>query len=150
MKKFVFRLESCLKLRRHREEVEEIRLGELMSNRLKFRTEREQFQAKLNATQQEMTERSKITSEEVNLYRKYAVSLEKKIVDLAAKIRQLEARIDLQRTLLLKARKSRKVVDRLKEKRRERHQNEADRQVQAEMEELHLLQRGQKSPLEER
>jgi len=143
MKKFVFRLESCLRLRRHREEVEEIRLSELMSDRLRFHNEKEQLQLALIGTQKEMTEKKIITSEEVNLYRRYATSLEKKIVDLAARIRQLEARIDLQRSILLKARQTRKVVDRLKEKRRERHQNEADRQIQLEMEELHLLRREQ-------
>jgi len=144
MKKFVFRLESCLKLRRHREEVEEIRLSELMSQRQKFSAETESLQLKLVATQKEMTEVREITSEQVNLYRKYAVSLERKIVDLAARLRQVEARIGLQRSVLLKARQKRKVVDRLKEKRKERHLNEADRRDQAEMEELHLLQNGQK------
>ena len=144
MKKFVFRLESCLRLRRHREEVEEIRLSELTSQRRRFQTEKETLQASLINTQKEMTEKKEITSEEVNLYRTYAASLERKIVDLAARLRQLQARIDLQRSILLKARQTRKVVDRLKEKRRERHQYEADRRIQAEMEELHLMQRGQR------
>lgn len=144
MKKFVFPLESSLKLRRHREEIEEIRLGELMSRRQKCHAEKEDLQSKLIKTQKEMTEQREITSEEVNLYRKYAASLERRIVDLTAKLRQLEARLDLQRSVLLKARQSRKVVDLLKQKRRKRHQYEADRQVQAEMEELHLLKRGRK------
>ena len=143
MKKFVFRLESCLRLRRHREEIEEIRLSELTSERQKFLTEKETLQLRLIKTQREMTEKREITSEEINLYRKYATSLEKKILDFAARLRQLQARIDLQRSVLLKARQTRKVIDRLKEKRKERHQYEADRRIQAEMEELHLLQRGQ-------
>jgi len=142
MKKFVFRLESCLRLRRHREEVEEIRLGELMSERQKFHSEKEELERCLARTQKEMTARTEITSEEVNLYRNYTANLDRKIVDLAAKLRQLEARIDLQRSVLLKARQRRKVVDRLKEKRKKRHQRRADHAVQLEMEELHLLRHG--------
>ncbi len=142
MKKFAFRLESYLKLRRHREEVEEIRLGELMSERQRFRAERDQLQSKLIKARQEMTIQREITVAEVNLYRKYAAGVERKLVDVAARLRQLEARIDLQRSVLLKARQNRKVVDLLKEKRRVRHQNEVDRLIQAEMEELHLIQRG--------
>jgi flagellar export protein FliJ len=144
MKKFKFPLESCLKLRRHREEIEEIRLGELMSERRKFQTELEDLQERLNRTQKEMTEKNEITSREVNLYRRYLTSLERRIVDLSGKLRQVDARLDLQRSVLLKARQSRKVVDRLKEKRKKRHQDEADRLLQLEMEELHLLQHGRK------
>jgi flagellar export protein FliJ len=145
MKKFAFNLESCLKLRRHREEVEEIRLSELVGDRQRFLSETESLQMSLAATQKEMTQRRVITSQEANLYSKYAASLERKIGDLAVKLRQVEARIEIQRSILLKARQRRKVVDRLKEKRRERHRNEAERLIQAEMEELHLLQRGRQS-----
>ena len=145
MKKFSFRLESCLKLRRHHEEVEEIRLSELMGERQKVLLETENLQTKLAVTRKEMTARPVITSSEANLYRKYAASLERKITDLAAKLRHLEARIEIQRSILLKARQSRKVIDRLKEKRKERHRVEMDRLIQAEMEEIHLLQRGSRS-----
>jgi flagellar FliJ protein len=145
MKKFAFSLESCLRLRRHREELEEIRLGELLRDRQQILSEKENLQTRLASAKKEMTALPMITSEEANIYRKYAVSLERKIVDLAAKLRQIEARMELQRSILLKARRSRKVVDRLKEKRKERHLNEAERVLQAEMEELHLLQRGNKS-----
>ena len=142
MKRFVFRLESCLKLRRHREEVEEIRLGELMGERLKLHNEKQVLEDSLMKTQKEMTEKKEITSEEVKLYRDYTSNLDRKIVDLSAKLRQLEARLDLQRSILLKARQSRKVIDRLKEKRSRRHQRAADHRVQLEMEELHLQRHG--------
>jgi len=142
MKKFVFRLESCLKLRRHREEVEEIRLGELMGERQKLDTEQEELKRSLIKTQKEMTARTEMTSEEVNLYRNYTANLDRKIVDLAASLRKLEAHIDLQRSVLLKARQRRKVIDRLKEKRKERHQRRADHGLQLEMEELHLQRHG--------
>jgi flagellar export protein FliJ len=92
-----------------------------------------------------MADKQEITSDEVNLYRRYGASLERKIADLVAKLRQLDARVEIQRSILLKARQSRKVIDRLKDKRRERHQRAADQFYQAEMEELHLAHRGRKS-----
>lgn len=145
MKKFVFSLESCLKLRRHREEIEELRLGEMLSERQKFLKEAERLRSGLTKTRKEMTERREMTAEEANLYRKYATSLERKLVDVEARRRQLDARIEIQRSILLKARQRRKVVERLKEKRKDRHQQEVDRLDQAEMEDLHLSQRGRRS-----
>ena len=141
MKKFVFRLEPLLRLRRHREELEEIRLGDLMHERKQYKDEEEELQNRLGQTRRQMTEQTVTTSEELNLYQRYAASLERRLLDLGLKLRKLDAHIELQRSVLVKARRHRKVVDRLKEKRRERHHYQQDREDQAELEELHLLQR---------
>jgi flagellar FliJ protein len=143
MKKFVFRLESLLRLRRHREELEEVRLGDLMRERQECEEAKEQLQNRLVQTLQQMTARTETTSGELNLYRNYALSLESKLLDLGLSLRKLQAQIEVQRSVLVKVRRHRKVVDRLKDKRRERHQYEQDRKDQAELEELHLLRRGQ-------
>jgi flagellar FliJ protein len=142
MKRFRFKLESCLKLRRHLEESEEIRLGELMREELRLKTENRELRSALAKARREMNKQTRITSEGLNLYRKYIVSLERKIRNIEEELLRLAAKINIQRSILLKARRNRRVVDRLKEKRKQRYSQESDREIQSELEELHRLHQG--------
>jgi flagellar export protein FliJ len=137
MKKF--RLEPCLKVRRHREECEEIRLGELLR-------ELQELNQRLGATREavvrnrsELSLRKELPASEALQYEYYFHSQALRILELLRERERLQSAIAEQKQTLIEASRARKVVERLEERFVEKQRSEEDQQLQMQLDELHLL-----------
>lgn len=138
MKKFQFRLEPYHNVCRHHEELEEIRLNELLRQKAEIDTALHQAACRKEEAEAELSSQSEILAEEARIYRRYIQSLKEQIQQLREARSKLEARILRQKNALVEATRKRKVMDRLKERRLQEYQQQANRLEQQEADELFL------------
>jgi len=129
-KRFVFRFETMLKIRRQREDEHK----RIVANRLRqIRQEREQMVSLDRQIHEELAairlsqSPGTIDMQQVIRHRHWLGRLHKGVLDTQARLRFLEARLAQERVALAEAAKKRSVLDKLKERQWERFRLEQDR-----------------------
>lgn len=130
-RRFVFRYETLLKIRRQHEDrhkrIVAERLGQIAAARDRLSALQGQIadeEAAIRAGQDAGT----IDMQQLIRHRHWLGHLHKSALETQASIRALEARLAQERAALAEAVKQRKILDKLKERRLERHLQEQDRQ----------------------
>lgn len=138
MKKFSFRLEPYLRLCLHREELEQVRLAELVTEAKRLREALISLRDSLRRTKEELGHQREIRVYEVGWYRQRIQGLQVQIEQLEAQLANLQHLIIQQRLKLIEARKKRKVVEKLRANRLARHERQIDLELQKEVDDLFL------------
>lgn len=138
MKKFNFRLEPYLGLCRHREDIEQVRLAELVSEAKRIRDMLQTFREGLRRTKDELGARHEIRAYEVGWYRQRIQGLQVQIELTESRLTNLQNLIIRQRLQLIEARRRRKVVEKLRSNRLQHHQQQVELEQQKEIDDLYL------------
>jgi flagellar protein FliJ len=138
-KRFTFRFETMLKIRRERED----RHKRIVADRIR---EIQQIQERLGALGQQIEQevnamRSSAAPGVLNMqqivhHRHWLGHLNKNILDEGARLRFLEARLAQERAALAEAAKQRKVLDKLRERQEGRYIKEQGRREMQELDEM--------------
>ncbi|MCE1246666.1 MAG: flagellar export protein FliJ [Firmicutes bacterium] len=126
MKKFVFRLETVLDMRRKKEEEVQIKLGEVLTILNQEMAKLEALFDKRNFYQSEITNMKPIATKamDVMMYQDYLDSLENTIKQQKEIIRKVEKIVEEVRMELAEAAKSRKIIEKIKENEYEEYMKE--------------------------
>jgi len=126
VKKFSFRLEKDLKLRKFREEECKIELGHAISNLNMIENE-----IKMTAVKRQSAASQRFNAtNEIGEWNNYILRLDQETERLMEKAAQAEIIIEEKRALYLEAAKDLKTLEKLKEKRQKEHKKEtADYQM---------------------
>ena len=138
MKKFSFRLESYLRVCRHREELEQVRLSELVTEAKRLRETLGALRDGRRRTREELGTRREIRVYEVGWFRSRIRGLQDQIELTESQLTNLQNLIIQQRIQLIEARKKRKVVEKLRANRFAEFQKVADLELQKELDDLFL------------
>jgi len=129
-KRFVFRFETMLKIRRQREDehkrIVASRTREINRVRDQMASLDRQIHDELGAIRAGQ-EPGTIDMQQVIRHRHWLGRLHKAVLDSQARLRFLEAHLAQERAALVEAAKNRRVLDKLKERRWERYRKEQDR-----------------------
>ncbi|RKY03743.1 MAG: flagellar export protein FliJ [Spirochaetes bacterium] len=137
MKKFVFRLDRVLKLRRQIEERIEIEFALKNSEYIavKNEIERNKEELMLFISENSIIEGS-FSIEEIQAADNYIFRLEKRIKDLKVELDEKKKELDRVRELLNEAKKARKILEKLREKRLNEYINAANREEVNELDDI--------------
>ncbi len=138
MKKFSFRLEPYLRLCLHREELEQVRLAELVTEAKRLREALLSLRDSLTRTKEDLGRQREIRVYEVGWYRQRIQGLQVQIEQLEVQLANLQDLIIRQRLKLIEARKKRKVVEKLRANRLARHERQVELELQKEVDDLYL------------
>ena len=140
-KRYTFRFETLLRVRKQREEEEK----RVVASRLREIRQLEQRQEALVNRINEHTDLARqamrnqmLDLEHLKLGRSWVVRLRRGVLETQAEITKNRAILAQERSRLAEAAKQRKVLDKLKEKRRERFLFEEARREQAEYDEMNV------------
>jgi len=132
MKRFSFRLERVLHLRKHEEEREKQRLGVLLrelqaARRTQTACELElaELEGRFGRVLDPSIGESELAVYELQLYRMRQELLRRRLAQAQAAVAALQQRVDEQRAVLLAAARRREVLEKLREREREEFQREA-------------------------
>ncbi len=147
-KRFVFRLETLLKVRRQREEKHKRIVAERLRQITRVRDEIGTLDARIedqiDAMRQE-TRRASIDVQNLARNRHWLTHLRRGRLEAEGRLHVLEAHLAQERAVLAHASKEKKVLEKLKERQLERYNKELDRREVIEADELsttrHLLRR---------
>ncbi len=141
MKKFSFRLDPYLEISRHQEQLEQLRLTELMNEERRMREAIQDLRSSWGNTSTELSSHREIHAFEIAWYRQRMQFIEQQIEETENRLAVLLERVTVQRNRVVEARKKVSIVEKLRERRLERFQFELDRTLQNEMDDLFLLTR---------
>lgn len=129
-KRFIFRYETLLKVRRQREDhhkrIVAERVRQIVAARERLSALREQIaeeEAAIRAGQKPGT----VDMQQIVRHRHWLGHLHRNVLETEAAIRALEERLARERAVLAEAVKQRKILDKLRERRLERHLQEEQR-----------------------
>jgi flagellar FliJ protein len=132
MKKYTFRLEKILQLRKFREEECKLALGQAVSMLNKIENEIKLTAVKRhNAVAQRFSNINEITS-----WNYYIIRLDQEAEKLARQLAQVQLVVEGKRALYLEALKGVKVIEKLKEKRWKEYRKEIFNYQMAEVDDL--------------
>ena len=132
MKKFSFRLEKVLKLRKFKEEECKIELGHAISNLNIIENE-----IKMTAVKRQSAASQRFNAtNEIGEWNNYILRLDQETERLMEKAAQAEIIVEEKRALYLEAAKDLKTLEKLKEKRQQEHRKEAADYQMAEVDDL--------------
>ena len=139
MKKFRFRLEPLLRLRRQQEEQKKRAVGVLI--REISEQQRQALQMATAVRQEGENLKHQYAQGRVDLdwaghYRRYVSHMQMAINQRIEAVTQIQQRLQLARQELAEAAKNTKVLDKLKEKRRQRYDHELGREETRELDEV--------------
>lgn len=141
-KRFKYRLEKVLELKRKKEDDEKEKLGKLLQQEEYERQVKAQLEAKLAGVRVELKERQRNGTLDVNglrFYPQHIKHLENMIVNQELRLKELAIRIMEQRQNLLNAAMERKTYEKHKENSQEQWQAEADAEEAKMLDELATL-----------
>jgi flagellar FliJ protein len=123
VKKFSFGLETLLNYRITIEEKERLALSRLILKMQTERKERDRLRAKRDETMAERTRMrgAKENDADAYWYNTYVDRLESQIKKCGERMAQIQKELDAQKTVVISARKNRKVLDTLKAKKAKEH-----------------------------
>jgi len=132
VKKFSFRLEKVLQLRKFREEECKIELGHAISNLNIIENE-----IKMTAVKRQSAASQRFNAtNEIGEWNNYILRLDQETERLMEKAAQAEIIVEEKRALYLEAAKDLKTLEKLKEKRQQEHRKEAADYQMAEVDDL--------------
>lgn len=127
MKIFRFPLDPAVKLWQRRLELEEVKLGQLLTRKATFHASVQ----RLNEQRQEVQEASarcvEVQAVELLTLHGWKQSVKQQLTDLATRIKQCDSAIEKQRVAVQEAMRSLKTLERLKEKRFEEWKKQIDK-----------------------
>ncbi len=135
MKRFTFNLEKVLKLRQHQEHEREVELGEIISRCVQAQKEIRRLQEE----KQRVLGGRSFTNQGVAGYaavEAYGQRLEREIQEQRRTLQEHEEERNEAQKRFLEASRRRKVLEKLKEKKQERHSQELRREEQQELDEI--------------
>lgn len=138
MKKFQFRLDSYLKISRHQEEVEQIRLSEILRDRQEVRTKLERNKTDASAAEAFWAEIPIPTAFQAVMHENYMHRLRLQRTVLEEELHRVNEKVEAQRERLKEATQRCEVIEKLKKRRKQDYQLEADRRLQRESDDLFL------------
>ncbi len=138
MKRFVFRLEAYLNQTRRREEAERLRLAALIQEEVRLSQLRQELLRRREEQQERLAGSQFLAAYEANWYVHHIHGLGRQIEELEHRIAVCREEIERQRQALVEARRRLRPVEKLKRRRQDAWQQEADRWFQREVEDLHL------------
>ena len=138
MRKFKFRLEPYLGFCRHLETAEQLRLAEVLGDYSRIQDALRSLVAALERTEAEFSGQRQILVYEAGWYLHRISSLKTDLERLEHRLEEAAERVREQRRQLVEARRKRKIVERLRERRLESHEREVERLHQSEMDDLFL------------
>jgi len=138
MKKFQFRLQPYLKICLHREEAEWLRLQELLNEFKQLERVRDQLAAERQNTIREHRAQKVLLVYEAEWFVRRIDFLEQQIASAHMRVVEAETKVSVQRDRLIAARRRRKVVEKLRERRLHQYEAEAAKTLQNEMDDIHL------------
>jgi flagellar export protein FliJ len=128
-----------LKYCRHQVDAEETRLKELLLEKGSICRNIDRIETEIRDKETEKSQKKVFTSSEMQLFVNYIDSLMIRVYELTNELAELEARISSQQNRVIDARKRLKPVEKLKERKKIQYQFEANRELQALLDELHLV-----------
>jgi|SRR5690606_5147450 len=145
MKKFHFRLDSYLKISRHQEELEQIRLFEILRDREEVRAKLEKNQVDQSAAQAFWAEIPIPTASQAVMHENYMQRLRHQRIALEEKLHRVNDKLEAQQERLKKTTQRCEVIEKLKKRRKQDYESQADRWLQRESDDL-FLQRKHSRP----
>jgi flagellar FliJ protein len=138
-RRFTFRFDTLLKIRRQREDEHKRivggRLREIAQTQLRIDAIQRQIDEEMNAIRAGQ-DRGTIDIQQLMRHRHWLGHLHKSGLEAEARLGYLEARLAQERAALAEAVKQRRILEKLRERQADRHQREADRQERLESDEL--------------
>ncbi|NLX13314.1 MAG: flagellar export protein FliJ [Phycisphaerales bacterium] len=138
-KRFVFRLETLLKIRQQREEWQQRivagRLRQIQETRRRIADLEQRMHAGQEAVR-DSQRRGRIDLQQAMHYRHWIGHLHKNVLETQSHLGYLEAELVRERAALSEAAKQRKILDKLKERQWQRHLRGEDRREVNEADEL--------------
>ena len=124
MNRFIFRLQSVLRLREIKEDEKKREFGDSIQKLQQEENELEQMDRSLQNHENNMEEKGKgvITTAQLTSGFNYARSLDEKIDNQKKKVKEEESAVDGKREELVQSTKQKKKLERLKERKREEHE----------------------------
>lgn len=146
MKKFVFKLETVLDMRKRKEEDIQIKLGIAISELHKMQLNLEETYKKRRSYQAEIEIfKSNIKQmDDLLMYQNYVDSMEKVIERMKLEILEMEKKVEEVRVLLGQAARERKMIEKMKEKEYEKYQKEQRTQEINFLDEIGVLKEARK------
>jgi len=149
MAKFKFRLERILSVRKHQEEKERILFGIAVQKKLEAEMKLSEIRERLNSAMESRTKlfNSKPTIEDLVRAHEYHISLINREVKAIKNLEETKRIMEEQRLKLIEARKKKRVLERLRERKYEDWKFEEENKEQNELDEIGLqtFMRKQKS-----
>jgi flagellar export protein FliJ len=138
-KKFKFRMETVLKLRQQREQMARRKLMEARAAVTTVEDQMRRVRGQM-AEQDDLVRQGVLTGTVdvpyMSLYRRHMMSLHRRMMDHAVRLRELAGHLQQARSEVLEAVKRRKVLSTLKDKLSERHLSRLDKLEQREMDDI--------------
>lgn len=130
-KRFCFRFETLLRIRRQREDehkrIVAARVGQIRQVKERMNSLDQQIHDELQAIRESQSP-GRIDMHQVVRHRHWLGCLHKAVLEGQAQLRGLEAQLAQERVALAEAAKQRRILDKLKERQSRRFQEELDRQ----------------------
>lgn len=142
MRRFVFRLESVLRWRRSRFELEQNRLRELAAERDRIRLRLRRLEEQRRRLEGELLASGTLSGAELAALEAWRLRQRVERARCEQALAEAERRVEAQREQALEARRRLRLLERLKERRYAEWQTEADREAEALAAECHLARRG--------
>jgi flagellar export protein FliJ len=137
-----------MKVCQHQVNAEEIRLRQLLTQKERILQSINRVKKEIRRNEIQKSEKKEFTSIEILVIISYLKSLKHRVLKMTDQLAALENRITEQRNRLIEARRRLKPVEKLKERRREQFRIEVDRELQAMVDELHLIRLNQDTSFE--
>ncbi len=146
MKKFAFKLETVLDMRKRKEEDIQIKLGIAISDLHKMQMNLEETYRKRSVYQSEIELfKSNIQQlDDLLMYQNYVDSMEKLIERMKLEILEMEKKVEEIRLLLGQAARERKMIEKMKEREYEKYQKEQRTQEINFLDEIGVLREARK------
>jgi flagellar export protein FliJ len=138
MKRFVFRLETYLNQTRRQEEAERFRLAALIQEEARLSQIRRELVHRREEQQSRLARSPALAAYEASWYVHHIYGLGRQIDELEHRLKTCREEIERQRQALVEARRRLRPVEKLKQRRQDAWQQEADKWLQREVEDLHL------------
>jgi flagellar export protein FliJ len=134
-----------MKVCQHQVNAEQLRLRQLLTEKDRILLAIKKLKEKIEENENRKSQKKEFSSREIQVIISYIDSLNFKIFQLTNELAEMETKISRQRDRLIEARRRLKPVEKLKEYRKQQHDYEVDRELQAVVDELHLLRLNRES-----
>ena len=139
MPRFVFPLDGVLRQRKHVEEQRQRELAVLQADWVALEGQLREMDRQVQETTADVRENRLVGTLDLaylTAHRRYSAAMQRRAVGIAEQMTALKTRIDAARRALIEAAKQRKIIEKLRENRKERWAGELARRESAEIDEI--------------
>lgn len=139
LKKFKYKLQSILEIKKKKEEEEKEKLAKLFRKLAEEEQKLDDLKSQESLTREELRKaqiKGNVDLNKVKMHHAYLKKLENLIINQQIYIKEVEAEIERQRNALIKATQEKKTYEKLKEKHLERFIEEAEKEERKFIDEL--------------